>query len=565
MKISLLSKIVLLTLTLSFSLSCFSACKPEDEEKPQANLLDISEYTVIRKSVEADNVVAQVANMQAAINKYMGLDLVVGTDEDGETAKEILIGNTNRAASKAALDKLTSKIKEGEEAYMIDITDNKIAIVGTSENATLRAVKMFVIKYVEVSPEGKGLNIDEGKSFANKYDPSLVQILEDGVEFETVQEATTILAAGGTIPSSSSATARVTSAHYPSIIELKYQPNKEDNGKLIAHFGISATGLNTGACFMQSTNGGKTWSLLATPTEQKSTADDLKPGGMAHLYELPAQLGKYPAGTLVYASGSINYYVRTEIWVWYSTDCGKTWTQTSMVASGGSAQAVPGWASQTGVWEPFMWYEDGYLYCFYSDDSDPKHDQKLVYKRSKDGVNWSKLYDVCKFDDPAARPGMFVMTKMGNGEYFMVYEYIKAPGGSKVYYKKTKDITSWDPGDPGQVLKTTGVHGGTAPSCIWVPAGGECGTLIATTNWSSNGKHDLFVSFDYGKTWSLSPNPLDYKLHADVPNGPESNTRLGYSPSFVVGADGRTVYYVNTTDVPGTDKRRIQFTSFIIY
>ncbi len=568
MKILLLSKIVLLTLILSFSLSCFSACKPDKPEPgsntPPANLLDISGYSIIRAdsftNQHIQHINNQTANLQATIKDVIGPDLTVDIDADtNETEKEILIGKTNRAASQAALDKLTEKTSD--EAYIIDITENKIAIVGTTESATLRALKVFINEYVKASPEGKGLSIDAGKTYAKKHDSSKVEFIEDDTELEIVQEATTVLATGGTLPSSSGVTAKVSSVHYPSIVELKYQPNKEDNGKLIAHFCLSATGINTGACFMQSTNGGKTWSLLAMPTEQKSTADNLIPGGMAHLYELPAKIGKYPAGTLVYASGSINYNVRTEIWVWYSTDCGKTWTQTSMVASGGSAQSVPGWGPQTGVWEPFIWYEDGYLYCFYSDDSDPAHDQKLVYKRSKDGVNWSKLYDVCTFDDPAARPGMFVMTKMGNGEYLMVYEYGGSPEvtGAPIYFKTTKDITNWNPSNPGTLIKTSsGSRPNSAPACIWTPYGGECGTLIVG---STSSESNLFVSFDYGKSWKTMRNPLPYRTRTDD----EKNSRTGYSPSFVLGSDGKTIYYLNTTNIPETGKRRIQFTSFIIY
>ena len=94
-------------------------------------------------------------------------------------------------------------------------------------------------------------------------------------------------------------------------------------------------------------------------------------------------------------------------WMWYSTDCGKTWVQTSKVAEGG--------ITRLGVWEPFTFYEDGKLYCFYSDDSDPLHDQKLVFKWSEDGLNWSDAIDVCTFKNAADRPGMAVLTKMGKG------------------------------------------------------------------------------------------------------------------------------------------------------
>ena len=261
---------------------------------------------------------------------------------------------------------------------------------------------------------------------------------------------------------------------------------------------------------------------------------------MAHIYELPAQVGDMPAGTLLYSGNSVNYSYKSHIGVWRSFDAGHTWEEYTIVARAGGLKE--------GVWEPVMWYEesDGYLYCFYSDDSDPAHDQKLVYKRSKDGKSWSTVYDVCTFDDPAARPGMFAMTKMSNGEYFMVYEYC---GGRSchIHYKKTKDITDWNPTDPGKLLQVGDYHIGSAPWCVWTPVGGECGTLIATGMWEAaggDGTHRMFVSFDYGETWTTMANPLPY----DSSNRMTSDDHVGYSPSFFVSSDPSVIYYINTTN-----------------
>ncbi len=570
--LALISKIFYILTMLSVLLSSFPGC--EDKEDPKEdptpeNVIEITDFTIVRSETADELTVRQTVELKNSIKEYVGADLTVATDESAEGEKEIVVGLTERASTEAALTKL--KKQTSSEAYIIDISENKIVITGTTEQSTVRAIKIFVEKYVKVSEKDVGLNVASGKTFAKNYHAGNVEILANGVEIEILQEATTILASVGSTTVSGTLM-NIGSTHYPSIVQLQHQPDEKNNGKLITHICLSDSRLKTtSACFMESDDGGKTWNLLSRPTEQNpaGVTAGLKPGQMSHIYELPAQVGDYPAGTLVFASGSINYDVRSEIWMWYSTDCGKTWMQTAKIANGGTTEAVGDWPKQSGVWEPFAWYDSGYLYCFYSDDSDPTHDQKLVYKRSRDGVNWESLVEICAFDNPVDRPGMLIMTKMGNGEYFIVYEFYgvndagqknKSPTAGEIYYKKTSNIADWgDPADKGTLLSADGYCGIGAPSCVWVPAGGECGTLIVSAKKEVNGDgtHRLFVSFDYGKTWTTMKNPLPYETGTD--------NRIGHSSSFVVDPDGRTVYYVCTTNVPETGKRRIQFASFVIY
>ena len=126
------------------------------------------------------------------------------------------------------------------------------------------------------------------------------------------------------------------SAHYPSIVQLNH--NGENNGKLIASFSL---GYNcddpslphTNACFMESDDDGKSWHYLSRAEE--IFEPDLKPGSMAHIYELPARVGSMPAGTLLYAANSVDYSRRSILSIWRSFDCGKTWNQYTLVAEGG--------------------------------------------------------------------------------------------------------------------------------------------------------------------------------------------------------------------------------------
>jgi hypothetical protein len=81
--------------------------------------------------------------------------------------------------------------------------------------------------------------------------------------------------------------------------------------------------------------------------------------------------------------------------------------------------------------------------------------------------------------------------------------------------------------------------------------------------WESggDGTHRMFVSTDYGKTWSLMDNPLPYDNKNDV----KETDRIGYSPCLVIGSDPSIIYYINTTDVPETGTQRIQFARLKIY
>ena len=348
-------------------------------------------------------------------------------------------------------------------------------------------------------------------------------------------------------------------ASYPSITELRHQKNEADNGKLILTASVVAEvgDKSTVACVMMSPDKGKSWECIARPKEV------LRPelghvGSMAHIYELPVELGEMPAGTLLYSYNSVNYGTMEDrksgnsiLAVWRSFDCGYTWEEYVIIDEAGGIRE--------GVWEPFMYYceEDGYLYCFYSDDSDPNHDQKISYKRSKDGVNWEgeggkigsgtgmdvEPVDIVAVDKFDYRPGMVALTKMGNGEYFMAYEQFGDWSGCPIFYRTTKNLADWgEKNDEGtRITDEEGSIMMSAPAAIWTKQGGECGTLIVASKISSN-KGFMMVSFDYGNTWEKVEDPL-----ASVATE-QNNRRIGYSAGFWISSDGESIYYTNSTN-----------------
>ena len=555
-------KIISLLTLLASVVAVFSACGKEKPIEEKKEYLDISSYIIVRRDASASRITNETIKLKKTVESKLGATLTVNTDwynpntPPDPNAKEILVDKTNRKESEEALAKLEGMPKD---SYVIDITENKIVIVGKSTLGTARAVQSFLNNYVLTSDEAGKIDLSAGRTFTKECDILQNIYIENKLDMD-VESVSTVLQSTrpGFYTDIFGTSAEVGNPIYPSIVELQHQKNEEDNGKLIAIFEFgSSDNRNTSGSVWESTDRGETWKIIARPRE---TIDrSIRGISMAQIYELPAQVGDMPAGTLLYSGNSVDYSYKSHIGVWRSFDAGYTWEEYTLVAKAGGLKE--------GVWERVMWYEetDGYLYCFYSDDSDPAHDQKLVYKRSKDGKNWSNVYDVCTFDHPADRPGMFAMTKMGNGEYFMVYEYCGAQS-CHIYYKTTKDITDWNPRDPGTRLQVGSYYVGSAPWCVWTSAGGECGTLIATGMWEASGgdgKHRMFVSFDYGKTWSLMANPLPY----DLDNRMTADKHIGYSPCFFVSKDPSVVYYINVTNTidPGRGVTEIRVARLKIY
>lgn len=318
---------------------------------------------------------------------------------------------------------------------------------------------------------------------------------------------------------------------YPTVIRLCHQKNEADNGKLLAAFEKWGSRYPV----YESTDDAETWHYVST------VVDTLNVGywneWMPFLYELPVDMGEFEKGTIILAATSVYGEGVTDstITLYWSTDLGRTVTPFCNVDKAGGT----GW----GVWEPYFIYEEetGRLFCFYSDDSDPEHSQKLVYKYTKDLVNWSEKFECVACDDPELRPGMASVVKMGNGEYYMVYEMVGI-NGNPIYCKRTKSLDDWgDVSDYGKVVSAAGKTFGSSPYVAWTPVGGECGTLIVVGKHPIKGESrtgtDMFISFDYGKKFIPVDNPIPYTL--------APYERCGYSPSLFFSPDGTTLYYVN--------------------
>ncbi len=349
---------------------------------------------------------------------------------------------------------------------------------------------------------------------------------------------------------------------YPTMVRLNV--SGERNGTLLATF--ARYGTWKGYDVYESCDDGESWHYLSSAVDNREDKI-LNAIFQPCLFEIPKDMGKYKAGTLI-LGGCTNFVrdgiAKTAIVFYISEDSGKSWTQYMDLCYGGTAP------DKLGVWEPFFIFDEktDRLYCYYSDESNEANDkngagaQKLVFKYSTDMKTWvGKDNKTGVTDDPFiainsstynARPGMISIAKMGNGEYFMTYELCLSGenNGCPIYYKKTTNLAEWtDTGDHGKPIQTAnGYTFGSAPWCAWTPAGGECGTLVVVAHHNNNSVRpitldgngkvygtDMLISLDYGETFIPFRNPIPYYTFE----------KTAYSPFVGFSADGNTLYYLN--------------------
>ncbi|MBE6619350.1 MAG: exo-alpha-sialidase [Ruminococcaceae bacterium] len=550
----------LLTLVLSFS-----ACKPDEEPEEQVGF-DISGYTIVYPNRSDESLEKASLAIKKRIAESTGVTLDVKDDSAKVSEKEILVGNTDRPETAAARAKLDTT--SNDKAYVIEVNAGKIVIVGKNADITVRALKYFATNFVSTSQREGTINIDASYSKGGLANTSTKIMPENLIEFSFGKQTTMY---GDKISHQSG------TFSYPKLIELQYQANAADNGILIAT-------LNEGGSsypILTSTDKGATWNRITNVSDTINEDNKIFGGRMPFLYEMPVDMGNFKKGDIILAgtssdgnSGNVNL---SSITLYVSKDVGKTWTTLYNIDYGGG-QFYDGVQVDLGVWEPYLIYDNGRIYCFYSDDSDPDHDQKLVYKYTTDMENWvgkegikgphgadGDPFEIVCCEDKDYRPGMISVVKMNNGEFYAVYDIVVyAPGRpngkievdgvtythSPDLYKKSTSLDNWDIAHPGTVPQLPdGRYTGLSPWVTYSPTIGKTGMLVVYgRTWASTDKSqtDLFLSFDYGETYIGLENPFKYSV--DPKDGMEAKdgsytNQSGYSPSLSFSADGKTLYY----------------------
>lgn len=319
---------------------------------------------------------------------------------------------------------------------------------------------------------------------------------------------------------------------------------KLGNGDLLCTF--SRTSDNQGVYkinsfyFCKSSDKGKTWSRVSTlDTSNYGFNVESQYGGHA-LYILPKQMGNYPAGTLLFATGDANPSSPYIIHIWRSTDNGVTWQLHSSLAKRGTNDPAK---KSNMLWEPeFAVSGDGTkLICYYSDERQANYDQCIAYETSTDGgITWGNYKIIIGQTSTGQgwRPGMPRVIKLKNGSYFMVYESIgstPAPAGA-VRFKISPDGLDWgSAGDPGKIVGTATSTAFQCPEVGLVDDGSTYGRLFVRGMNDTCAGSKCFTSKDNGATWSEIDAPLTAFRNEHL--------RGNWSGTFL--SDGNILYELN--------------------
>jgi hypothetical protein len=352
---------------------------------------------------------------------------------------------------------------------------------------------------------------------------------------------------------------------------IRLQHSGSGNGTLMGTFEHSRMD-GTPAKFdiRESVDDGATWTTKATIGDPLTGPDHPSTRlWQPFLFELPQQMGAFPAGTLILLGNIAANTRSTDFVLWRSTDHGATWKYQSIIQAGGGAGGAPHGGS--GVWEPFLVVNGkGQLAMYFSDERlEPTYAQVLAHIVSNDGgVTWSAKPDGSTNFAPGRvidvgsavntdRPGMPTLATLPGGRMVMAYEFCGAGRQCAAHIKTSTDGgTTWGAGpqDVGtKVVTSDGRYLKNSPYVVWTPAGGPSGELMLAGRWTlltgSNAKppHAIFLNTAEGTgPWSWMPAPFQ------PTTGTAVNCKTNYSPDLLLSPQGTSVRYTAATAVDKT-------------
>ncbi len=139
--------ILLAVLMLSGSCLLFASCAEQDGEVKLSGStqVDLTGYAVVYAESEQKTPTykAVITELTQIVSAISGTKLTSVQDERAaEQEKEILIGDTSRAESVKAQGRIDG------DGYVIEVTENKIVIAGTTPLYTMKGMEYFITKYL---------------------------------------------------------------------------------------------------------------------------------------------------------------------------------------------------------------------------------------------------------------------------------------------------------------------------------------------------------------------------------------------------------------------------------
>ena len=183
---------------------------------------------------------------------------------------------------------------------------------------------------------------------------------------------------------------------------------------------------------LESTNEGRAWRRLAEVVEPGRKFDN---GNLLVL----------PGGAVLLTGRSLIDGQSYRLPVFRSTNGGRDWTRWSNIEAN---EGPPGTLKGRGLWEPHLaLLADGRVTAVYASEKHAGFSQIVAQKVSSDGgATWgAEIRAVAQPGGGKLRPGMPVLTRMGNGQFLLVYEVVGL-GRGDVYSKVSRDGVTWAEG-----------------------------------------------------------------------------------------------------------------------
>ena len=351
---------------------------------------------------------------------------------------------------------------------------------------------------------------------------------------------------------------------YAKVIVLKH--NGSANGTQLVTFDklVLQGGVQVYPIY-RSTNDGASWTHVAD-VNPSATFPTLTRTAQPFLFEVTETTGSLTAGTILLA-GMIMPEDRSSsrLVLYKSTNQGTSWSYVSTIDTGGPAVYDPSPSSTTTtVWEPSLAIDaSGGLVAYFSDERQKGSNvlQAVSYRRSTDGgATWGSLVNVSAPTNKSDRPGMIIVTKMGDGRYMATFEVVNRPSQSlntaPVYYKISNDGLNWGSSTSiGTAVTLADGRGiGSSPYVKWVPSGGPKGMVVIASKWSLtssgaiDGGQNFYVNYNLGEgPWERLPMAVTYDA-TDTQGGNFS----GFAQGIDVSVDGRTLYQATNVENTST-------------